>query len=194
MVIYPAFVEDLKEGEEPLCVRFVNTVGWRGREVPAETLEHPSAFSGWLARRHLVPGPITISQEELSDALGLREAIYRSMVAVADGRRPDPADLDQINNATMGALSHLRMNLSLHWEIAGASPLDRALMLIALSAAGLLTGPDARRVRYCADPDCGWIFVDRSKNHSRRWCSMSDCGNKAKARRFRQAGLHSRQR
>jgi predicted RNA-binding Zn ribbon-like protein len=55
---------------------------------------------------------------------------------------------------------------------------------IAWSAADLLTGPRAQRVRQCADEKgCGWLFIDESRAGTRRWCSMGECGNRAKARR-----------
>ena len=49
----------------------------------------------------------------------------------------------------------------------------------------LLTSSQLARVRDCADATCGWVFIDQSKNASRRWCDMGDCGNRAKARRYR---------
>jgi len=60
---------------------------------------------------------------------------------------------------------------------------DQALAPIALSAAMLLAGPTLERVRLCANKTCGWLFIDHSKNRSRKWCDMADCGNKLKARR-----------
>jgi predicted RNA-binding Zn ribbon-like protein len=62
--------------------------------------------------------------------------------------------------------------------------LDRMLWPIARSAADLLTSPELGSVRRCAREGCDWLFVDRSKNHSRRWCSMSLCGSRVKARRY----------
>ena len=56
---------------------------------------------------------------------------------------------------------------------------------VARSAADLLTSDDLGRVRECAGERCNWLFIDRSKNHSRRWCDMQDCGNVAKVRRYR---------
>ncbi|MBN1859137.1 CGNR zinc finger domain-containing protein [Candidatus Bipolaricaulota bacterium] len=61
--------------------------------------------------------------------------------------------------------------------------LEWPVWILARSAADLLTSDERDRVRRCAGPDCGWLFVDISRNHSRRWCDMADCGNRAKARR-----------
>jgi predicted RNA-binding Zn ribbon-like protein len=72
------------------------------------------------------------------------------------------------------------------WVWAGMSDhLTSVLWPIARSAASLLTSPQLTRVRECAGHPCGWLFLDHSKNGSRRWCDMADCGNRAKARRYR---------
>ncbi len=63
--------------------------------------------------------------------------------------------------------------------------LDRMLWPLVRSAAELLVTGDLSRVRVCGGERCGWLFVDTSKNRSRRWCDMQDCGNVAKVRRFR---------
>jgi predicted RNA-binding Zn ribbon-like protein len=64
--------------------------------------------------------------------------------------------------------------------------LDRMLWPVARSAADLLTSDHLNRVHQCGGKDCTWLFVDTSRNHSRQWCDMGDCGNRAKARRFYQ--------
>jgi predicted RNA-binding Zn ribbon-like protein len=64
------------------------------------------------------------------------------------------------------------------------SSLSAMLRPIARAAADLLTSSDLALVRTCASPTCQWFFLDTSKNHHRRWCSMKQCGNRAKVRRF----------
>jgi predicted RNA-binding Zn ribbon-like protein len=72
----------------------------------------------------------------------------------------------------------------LAWDWACAEDaLDRVLWPVVHDAAGLLTSQELKRVKKCADERCGWLFFDTSRNHSRRWCSMESCGNRAKARR-----------
>lgn len=64
--------------------------------------------------------------------------------------------------------------------------LERPLWPIARSAAELLAHPDAlAQLRECASDTCEWLFLDRSRNHTRRWCDMNDCGARTKVRRFR---------
>jgi predicted RNA-binding Zn ribbon-like protein len=69
------------------------------------------------------------------------------------------------------------------WRTEPLPPWRRALFDIALNAGDLLVGGDYRRIRRCEDAQCGWLFLDRSRGVRRRWCSMADCGNRAKARR-----------
>ncbi len=88
------------------------------------------------------------------------------------------------------ALSRLEIRPSadrFEWAWAlDANDLDRMLWPIVRSAAEMLTSGDLGRVRQCAREGCDWLFVDASKNHSRRWCSMNMCGSRVKARRYYQ--------
>ena len=72
------------------------------------------------------------------------------------------------------------------WEFDAEADLARPAWSIARSAVEILTGELYDLVRECAADDCAWLFIDTSRNHSRRWCSMSSCGNRAKVHQFRQ--------
>ena len=117
------------------------------------------------------------------EALGLRETIHRCFVATASGRAPDVADLAALNAALAEAPPRQRVGPG-GWDI-GAPALSAGTLLapVLWSAADLLVGNRLARVRHCANPDCGWLFLDNSKSGNRRWCSMSACGNRAKAHR-----------
>jgi predicted RNA-binding Zn ribbon-like protein len=69
------------------------------------------------------------------------------------------------------------------WSDSRADP-RRPAHAVALEAARLVTTEDLERVRQCGDAECGWFFLDTSRNRTRRWCSMEACGNRNKARRF----------
>jgi len=121
-------------------------------------------------------------------ARGLRDALYRVFSAQARGRRVDSADIAQVNAALQEALPHLRVArrggaYAWDWDDGGGEPLAAPLRPIARSAAELLTSGDLARVRECDGAACTWLFLDQSRNRSRRWCSMESCGNRAKARR-----------
>lgn len=122
-------------------------------------------------------------------AIALREAIYRICKAILNKTLSRPADLERLNQEL--AIAHGRVRLTAGeenfvWEWTGTkSALDQMLWRIADSAAEFLTTGDLSRLRECSGEDCGWLFEDTSKNRSRQWCDMRDCGNLAKVRRFR---------
>src|SRR5690606_24134036 len=121
----------------------------------------------------------------------LRAAIYRILEGVGDGRPAAEEDLDTLSAHASAALAARRLRpapeggYAWAWPV-DALPLDRVLWPIAESASSLLTSPLVHRVRRCADDECGWLFVDESRNRSRRWCSMEGCGTRAKVMRYRQ--------
>jgi predicted RNA-binding Zn ribbon-like protein len=116
-------------------------------------------------------------------------------VAAVTGGRPSSEAIDTFNALLGEARSHRQLcwdRKEFVWRYRGfpdqpASP----IWPIAEAAAELLSSSDHSRIRQCSEPDCRWLFLDHSKNHSRRWCDMSICGNRAKARRFhaRQSGF-----
>ena len=116
----------------------------------------------------------------LQSAHRLRNVIHDVYVAVVAGRAPDLAAL----NAQLSRVLPRRQLEGNHWIWLGAErDLESPLWPVVLAAATLLTSPDAARLRICAQQDCGWLFVDRSRNGFRRWCSMADCGTREKSRR-----------
>jgi len=131
------------------------------------------------------------AEEVRGQAVALRELLYAVFSAVADGREPSPSDLNRFNKALSEVLVHLRVDRTSEgafawaWdELSGA--LDRMLWPLLRAAATLLVSDQIGRVQACAADDCGWLFLDMSRNRSRRWCDMADCGNRAKARRFKE--------
>ena len=126
----------------------------------------------------------------LRRAIALREAIWRAFDAFAKRARAEPADLALIHDEEIAALRHSRYEqsgsaVSSQWS--DELLLDRPLWDIARSAGELLRSKnELALVRECGSATCEWLFIDRSRNHSRRWCDMNDCGNTAKVRRFRQ--------
>jgi len=120
----------------------------------------------------------------------LREAVYRLLLRALTEHRPEPADLDTLNAELAVAREQEKLTPvagRLRWEwVQPGDRLDSVLWPVSLAAAALLTSDDISRLRQCAGEGCGWLFLDRSRNRSRQWCTMQDCGNVSKARRFRQ--------
>ena len=124
----------------------------------------------------------------LERARALREAIYRSLTAMSRGAAASAADLELIGAEASRASTHRRLVPTAEgcmWEYAEGDAIERPLWPVALSAVELATQSDVTRVKECASDNCNWLFLDVSKNRSRRWCDMKDCGNRAKARRHR---------
>jgi predicted RNA-binding Zn ribbon-like protein len=118
----------------------------------------------------------------------LREAIWAVFSALASGEVPRDDDLDLIGDAAAAGAARSRLLYDrdgIGWSLpSDEDELERPLWEIARSATDLLTSERRDRVKECASETCEWVFLDRSRNRSRRWCDMSDCGNRAKARRF----------
>ncbi len=125
----------------------------------------------------------------LRRAITLREAIWRVFDAFAQDARADSTDLATVHEEELAALRHARIvqtGSGIGYEWSDELHLDRPLWAIARSAADLLrSGDDLSRVRECGSATCEWLFIDRSRNHTRRWCDMADCGNRAKQQRLR---------
>lgn len=184
-----------------LCLDFTNTASARDTGSLNERLHTYEDLLTWgevvdalpkegieALRREAAQRPAE-AEEALRQALHLRETLFRIFLRVIEGAAPEPADLTYLNEAVAATYSHLCLepgapHYTWKWD---ESPgrLDRILWPVVHSAAELLTGGELERVRICDGERCGWLFIDRSKNHSRRWCDMRDCGNVAKVRRYR---------
>jgi predicted RNA-binding Zn ribbon-like protein len=125
----------------------------------------------------------------LERAIVAREAVYRLFKAAIEGWTPEPEDLATFNGELRVARGRERLIASprfrWEWDATLEAP-DRVLWPIVRSAAELLTRVDLQRVGQCPGEECGWLFLDTSRSGRRRWCDMADCGNVAKARRFRE--------
>lgn len=124
-----------------------------------------------------------------SEAIALGEALYGVFSALGMQRSAGARHLRLLNRALSEASKHLRIvqtenGFQWQWDDAELE-LEFPLWLIGRSAADLLTSEQHSRVKQCASDDCNWLFLDRSKNRSRRWCDMTECGNREKARRSR---------
>ncbi len=183
-----------------LCLDFANTANWHKSEQPIELLTTYEDLVGWSRHAGILNNAEadTLLREAANRtdaaeavrtrAVELREAIYRIFATIAEDARPDVNDLELLNAALGPALSNARIVEGpdgFTWDWAGdAAMLDRMLWPVARSAAELLSSAQLDRARQCADEKCGWLFLDMSRNRSRRWCSMEYCGNRNKARTY----------
>jgi predicted RNA-binding Zn ribbon-like protein len=123
----------------------------------------------------------------LAGALELRESLFRVFIAARAGVAADGGDVAVVNDALARTLGHQRVaqgedGFAWTWEEVEVE-LERPLWAVVRDAAELLVGGELRRVGKCCGDDCDWLYLDTSRNRSRRWCDMQSCGNRAKARR-----------
>jgi len=183
-----------------LCLNFANTVSSRTETPYREYLATYQDLITWSLHVDLLTdedaedllGSAALRPElattVLERAITLREVIYRIFWAIADQRHPEQIDLDVLNTALHEALARLEVRSATEgfewaWGVDEDS-LDWMLWPIVRSAADLLTSDDVERVKKCAGETCDWLFLDTSKNRSRRWCMMGVCGSRAKSRRY----------
>jgi predicted RNA-binding Zn ribbon-like protein len=187
-----------------LCLDFCNTVGGSREGVPREFLNSINDFISWAEQAGVFDGRQAADLRRnasqrpaeaaavLDRAIELREALYRIFFALMEAKPPRKGDLAKLNAELAQALGRLRVEPGknregFQWQWAEEDTrVEHPLGPIARSAAEILTGEHMlRQVRHCHGANCGWLFLDSSKNHSRRWCDMRDCGNRAKVRRQR---------
>ncbi len=192
--------ENIKLVGGRLCLDFVNTLDWRGTDNPQEFLNTYNDLILWC--RHA--GICTHQESEqlcqiagrspndakmvLNRTLKLREAIYRLFSAKIGKKNPANADLIVFNKNLVRSMRESKITKikdGYTWDINGNKMnLNWILNPIIRSTADVLVSNDLNKVKACADLACGWLFMDVSRNQSRRWCDMKDCGNRAKASRF----------
>jgi predicted RNA-binding Zn ribbon-like protein len=183
-----------------LSLDFVNTLDWRGREQPVETLHHYAD----LLRFSLAAGAIDPRQAQalmawsirhpkrsaraLERARNTRESIALLVKAVAKGTPLPGASLLRLESDAREAVAERTLSPAgngARWQWPEGNPdPDLPRWAAALDAARLLTLEGRAPIRECEGSQCGWFFLDESRNRRRRWCSMEACGNRAKARRF----------
>lgn len=184
-----------------LCLNFTNTASGRGSETFQDYLKTYGDLLAWslhvgaiaaeraaelaeLARRR--PGP---ARRALNLALALREALHAVGTAIAAHEPPPPSAIAELERA----MSHAARAGRLVWDGTHFTwGLDRAplrlempLWPIIRSAGEMLLGAPLDRLKTCAGPHCGWLFLDTTRNGRRRWCEMEVCGSRAKMRRYR---------
>jgi len=184
---------------EDLCLSFANTRQWRGTDKPTETLHDSADLLRWIETSGGLGADAIRSVHDwthahpkraarmFSKAIELREAIFQAFSAVAEGAPVASADLALLRSALAEAPVRARLDAArgaYAWRTPPLQPEASDLLAPVLWSVGdLLLRSEERRVRRCANPDCLWLFIDESRMGTRRWCDMTSCGNRAKARR-----------
>jgi predicted RNA-binding Zn ribbon-like protein len=196
-----------KNGADDLAVRFVNTMAWRLRDPAEERLVSCWALLDWLETNGIAESKHleavsrvwkkkpSVANSVYEFAINLREIIYELLVARIRGKAAPKVTLAALNNVLSQPGPTLRTSRDERyvWQsrLADGDVRD-ILMPIVFSAVELSTSARSAKVRQCQDDrGCGWLFVDESRAQNRRWCSMGDCGNRAKVRRHYERVRHA---
>jgi predicted RNA-binding Zn ribbon-like protein len=169
-----------------ISLSFVGTVGDRG-STPYERLNTPADLGAWLAHARLESADVPVTAGGFRRAIRLREAIARVAVAVRAAKRPSAEDVASINAAARNVAPIALDARTLRVVGGSRNRLGAALGAIARDAIELFADRDEReRLRTCALPSCGSLFLTPAGRRERRWCSMARCGNRAKVAAYRE--------
>jgi len=181
-----------------LCLDFANTLSWRRGKAPIERLVSYDDLVSFARQAGIIDEPQTRMLRAAAarqprravrvhrEALELRALIDRIFTTIVGGRPATRSDLAALNARLAKVSAGMRVvrdGLAYAWDDGGGS-LGRVLAPVVRSAAALLTSAELAKLRQCGAADCGWLFIDLSRNQRRRWCDMRVCGNRAKARRY----------
>lgn len=179
----------------------VNTLDWRFRESGPEELledygdvvrfaEQTGLISGADGRKLLRTVPAIKGERVLAAVRELREAAADVLYAAVEGKNPTGAAVKRLENCIASAREQQELGWKdnkLEWSIQQTGSLPTVpLWLLTVSTEALVISEQMRLLRECGNAECRWLFLDVSKNHTRRWCDMKICGNRMKARRFKE--------
>jgi predicted RNA-binding Zn ribbon-like protein len=185
------------------CLDFANTLGPRRPNPGMEPHDYTPSYrelTAWAVHAGLLTPvqqrrltAVAEADPEAAAAVHqhagrLREAIYQTFAALAQGQPAPPAALAMIQHAYLEALGHGHLGpapAGLDWRWPDRGPLEQVLWPIARSAVDLAVSGQLARIKQCPGDEgqCGWLFLDISKNATRRWCSMGTCGGRVKSQR-----------
>jgi predicted RNA-binding Zn ribbon-like protein len=170
-------------GELDYVRLFVNTLDLETHE---EELADPASTAAWFAERGLLPGTETLTDSDVRQAHEMREAL-RKLLLAHNGAPLEPAAVESVNAAAKSAELVVRFDDHGSAALAPVRPgVDGALgRLLAIVYRAMADGT-WERLKACPADDCEWAFYDWSKNGSGTWCDMAVCGNRAKARAYRE--------
>jgi predicted RNA-binding Zn ribbon-like protein len=173
-----------------LCLDFINTVSARIPTAGEEYLNSWDDLRVWVHRVELFSEKEwqawkALPESNIEEVRALREALYDLFEHLARKGTLHPKHLDAFNGFLHEVYPHTQLCLGeegLHRGVEGAPHPEKPLWLIALSAEALLLSDKLARVKACGN--CGWLFLDTSKNGARRWCNMQTCGSQIKAKAY----------
>jgi predicted RNA-binding Zn ribbon-like protein len=162
-----------------LALDLVNTVAWRfdaARVV--DRFDDLANVENWLVAAGVITDRAVVTRRLRDDLVAARGIGYDVLAPLAVGDRPAGTAIDALHSLISEVVGSATVEVvPFGWRAGDPAGAVR------LAVWRLFEDEDLSRLRRCADDGCGWLFLDRSKNGSRRWCSSADCGNRARARR-----------
>ncbi len=158
------------------CVTAVRPTWWRNSRTPRPC---------WRGCGSAAPCAEATGHPDAADARELREAVHTLITDARTGRTPGTHARDRVNSAAAHAVPVPHLTPAGHLAQHADDPVRATLSLVARDALDLVTSPSLARLRNCAGPTCGALFLDISRPGNRRWCSMGTCGNRAKKETLR---------
>jgi predicted RNA-binding Zn ribbon-like protein len=174
-----------------ISLDLVSTVR-RRQSSGIDLLTRPDDAARWLRAAQLVAGDVNPTEAQFRRLIHLREAVYALCKAALSGKRPGEADIAIINNTAARASERLELDGQWRLHVRTVNLVELAIARVAKDAAQMLGSPETRELlRGCEQDDCGTLFIDASPGRRRRWCSMTRCGSRAKAKAFRKRHLQA---
>ncbi len=171
-------------GDLRLVQALVNS--FHNLDTRREEFDSPAGLADWLVRRELLDPHERLTHADLSRVLDVREGL-RALLYANNDERPDHDAIEKMNRALRGPGLSVQLNPSSPPDFTSARrDLGSALALVATIVAVAQIDGRWSRLKACPGHDCGWAFYDHSRNHASGWCSMDICGQRAKARAYRQ--------
>lgn len=164
------------------CLDFVGTKKHRNTERE-ELMTGPRLLSDWAVEAGLLDAGIDVTDDELASAIELREAIYRTVNARLEHRRPQVADVELLNQ--WASQPQLVPRLVRSGATRREGTVSHLFASLAADLLDLIAGGDIDNVKRCSHPACTRLYLDSSRGKNRHWCGMSTCGNKVKVQAFR---------
>jgi predicted RNA-binding Zn ribbon-like protein len=161
---------------------FAGTLQHRNDE-PVDVLAAPADLGRWAVEAGLLESAPRVSREQLVAAARVRESIYRLYAASTAGSELPAADVRRLNS--LARQTPLAISLGTDGWVHHSGTVDQLLVTLARDAIETVGGEDATLLRRCEGEGCSWIYLDRSRGGSRRWCGMGICGNRVKAAAYR---------
>ncbi len=181
MMVMPT--DQTAPAELELVREFVNT--WDVEE-DTDALATPAAAAAWLTAHGLDGGERTIAEQDRGRLVEVREALRRLLLANNSGDPVAPEALAVLNEQSAEAAVVLRFDSGGAALVTRCGGADAAIARLLAIVHGSMNDRTWARLKACLADDCLWAFYDHSRNRSGTWCEMGECGNRAKARRWRE--------